>query len=240
MLNLAISLAATAAVFAVGTVVAGHWIAGFAPAILVLLVTYFLLARRTSNRLQAVMEAAGKAAQRQKLDEARRLLEEARPLGRWQFLVESQVEAQLGALDYILRDFKSARPHLEKAFSRNWMAQGMLAAIDFRDGDVEAAAKRMEKVNLFARKEALYWGLYAYLHAESRQPEKALEILGRALKLLPRNEALKGMQQAVSNRKKLRMKDFGDTWYTFFPEQFPMRRAAQQAVQGRGYPMPRR
>jgi tetratricopeptide (TPR) repeat protein len=240
MLNLLVALVATSAVFLVGTFVAGHWIAGFAPAVIVLVVTYYLLARRTSSRLQAIMEAAGKAAQRQKLDEARKILESARPLGRWQFLVEAQVEAQLGALDYILRDFAAARPHLQKAFSRNWMAQGMLAAIDFRDGNIDAAAKRLEKANLFARKEALYWGLYAYIYAEGKRQDEALVILGRALKLLPQNEALKGMQQAVSNRKKLRMKDFGDTWYTFFPEQFPMRRAAQQAMQGRGYPMPRR
>jgi tetratricopeptide (TPR) repeat protein len=251
MLNLAISLVATVAVFVLGTFVAGTWIAGFAPAVLVLALCYFLLARRTSNKLQAVMEAASKAAmaassraQAQgrppKLDEARKILDDARHLGRWQFLVEAQIEAQLGALDYVLRDFAAARPHLQKAFSRNWMAQGMLAAIDFREGQIDAAVKRLEKVHLFARKEATYWGLYAYILAESKRRDEALVILGRALKILPDNEALKSMQQAVSNSKKLRMKDFGSPWYTFFPEHVPIRRVAQQGPPGRGYPMPRR
>jgi tetratricopeptide (TPR) repeat protein len=251
MLNLAISLVATLAVFVLGTLVAGTWIAGFAPAVLVLVLTYFLLARRTSNQLRAVMEAANQAAMAAgsraqgqgrppKLDEAREILDGARHLGRWQFLVEAQIEAQLGALDYVMRDFSAARPHLERAFSRNWMAQGMLAAIDFREGQIDAAVKRLEKVSLFARKEATYWGLYAYILAESKRQDEALVVLGRALKILPDNEALKSLQQAISNRKKLRMKEFGNNWYTFFPEQVPIRRIAQQGPPGRGYPMPRR
>ncbi|MFH1469834.1 MAG: hypothetical protein ABIO70_35955 [Pseudomonadota bacterium] len=251
MLNLAISIIATLVAFVLGALM-GHWAYGFAPAVLVLVLTYFLLARRTSNKLQVAMEAANKAAMAAssraqalgrppKLDEARKILDDARHLGRWQFLLEAQIEAQLGALDYVMRDFKAARVHLEKSFSRNWMAQGMLAAIDFREGQVDAGVKRLEKVSLFARKEASYWGLYAYILAESKRQDQALEVLGRALKILPENEALKALQQAISNRKKLKMKEFGNSWFTFFPEQVPVRRVAQQAVQqGRGYPMPRR
>jgi hypothetical protein len=242
MINLLIAIGSAAAAFIVGMAVAGHWIAGFLPGLLVLLIVYFLLARRTSSKLQALMEQAGKAIQRQKIDEARRILEAGRPLGRWQFLVEGQIEAQLGALAYLERDWGRARAHLLKAFSRNWMAQGMLAAMDFREKQADAGLERLEKASGFAKKESLFWGLYAYILAESKQQDRALEVLARGLKVMPENEGLKGLQQAISNkRRKLKMGNlFGNNWYTFFPEQFPVRRYQNAALQGRGFPQPRR
>jgi tetratricopeptide (TPR) repeat protein len=242
MINLLIAIVSATAAFLVGMLVAGHWIAGFLPGILVLFILYFVLARRTSNQLQAIMETAGKAIQRQKVDEARRILETARPLGRWQFMVEGQIEAQLGALAYLERDWKRARAHLDKAFSRNWMAQGMLASMDLREKNAEKGVERMEKASSFAKKESLYWGLYAYILAESKQQDQALEVLARGLKVMPDNEGLKGLQKAISNkRRKLKMGSlFGNQWYTFFPEQFPVRRYQNAAMQGRGFPQPRR
>ncbi len=242
MINLLIAIGSAAAAFIVGMAVAGHWIAGFLPGLLVLFIVYFLLARRTSNKLQALMELAGKAIQRQKVDEARRVLEAGRPLGRWQFMVEGQIEAQLGALAYLERDWKRARGHLDKAFSRNWMAQGMLAAMDLREKNSQVGIERLEKASGFAKKEAMFWGLYGYILAESKQQDKALEVVARGLKVMPENEGLKGLQQAISNkRNKLKMGTlFGNQWYTFFPEQFPVKRYQQAAVQGRGFPQPRR
>jgi hypothetical protein len=242
MINLLIAIGSASAAFILGMTVAAHWIAGFLPGLLVLVIVYFLLARRTSGKLQALMELAGKAIQRQKLDEARRVLEAGRPLGRWQFLVEGQIEAQLGALAYLERDWGRARAHLLKAFSRNWMAQGMLAAMDFREKQADVGLERLEKASGFAKKESLFWGLYAYILAETKQQDKALEVLARGLKVMPDNAGLKGLQQAISNkRRKLKMGNlFGNNWYTFFPEQFPVRRYQNAAVQGRGFPQPRR
>jgi len=240
MYNLLISIAIAAASFGLGMSVAGHWIAGFLPAVLALFISYFLLARRTSSQLQAVLELTTKALQRQRVDDARRLLDGARSLGRWQFLVEAQIEAQLGALAYLERDFGRARKHLEKAFSRNWSAQGMLASIYFREGEVDKAVERLEKASGFAKKEALFWGLYGYILAQSKRQDEALAVVARGLKVMPDNEALKGLQKAISNRRKIRMKAFGQSWYSFFPEQFPARRYQHQAQQGRGFPQPRR
>lgn len=242
MINLLIAIGSAAAAFIVGMAVGGHWIAGFLPGMLVLFIVYFVLARRTSSKLQALMEEAGKAIQRQNVAEARRLLELGRPLGRWQFLVQGQIEAQLGALAYLERDWGRARTHLDKAFSRNWMAQGMLAAMDLREKNAATGVERLEKASGFAKKEAMFWGLYAYVLVESKQQDKALEVVARGLKVMPENEGLKGLQQAISNkRRKLKMGTlFGNQWYTFFPEQFPVRRYQQAAVQGRGFPQPRR
>ena len=240
MINLLLALGIALATFLLGWTVGGVWIAGFVPAILALVVAYVLLARRTGNRLQAMMEQVTALLKKQRVDEAKALLESARALGRWQFLVGAQVDAQLGALAYFEKDWAKARRYLARAWSRNWQAQGMLAALDFREGKVDAALGRMKKSEGPGRKEALFWGLWAYLLVETGRRDEALAVLGRALKALPSSEPLKALQQSVSNDKKVRMKVFGPAWYSFFPEQIPIQRMAAQAPRGRGFPQPRR
>ena len=76
---------------------------------------------------------------------------------------------------------------------------------------------------------------------QNKRQDEALEVLARGLKVMPDNQALKDLRQAVSNkRRKLKMKGFGSQWYMFFPEQVPMRRYQQQAQMARGFPQPRR
>ena len=239
MYNLLISLLITALAYALGAVVASTWIAGLPPAVLALGISYVLLARRTGRQLQEVVERVTELLKKQRLTDAVRMLEAARPLGRWQFLVTSQLESQLGALAYMQRDFKTARPHLEKAYSRDWAALCMRAALAFREKDLEQARKLMDKAKGPGKKQAIYWGLYTYILVENGLKDEALTLLAEALKVLPDSEPLKTARNSVSNNKKLRMKLFGQQWYTFFPEKFPVRRYAQ-APQGKTYPMPRR
>ncbi|MBN1334840.1 MAG: hypothetical protein JXB39_02655 [Deltaproteobacteria bacterium] len=239
MYNLLIALGIATATFLLGTAVAG-WIAGFIPATLALGIAYVLLARRTGNRLQAVMEKVTAALKKQRVGDAKALLESARSLGRWQFLVEAQVDAQVGALAYFEKDWTRARRYLAKAWSRNWQAQGMLAALDFREGKVDAALARLKKSEGPGRKEALFWGLWAYLLVEGGRRDEALAVLGKGLKQLPSSEPLKALHQSISNDRKVRMKVFGPGWYAFFPEHIPIQRVAAQAPRGRGFPQPRR
>jgi tetratricopeptide (TPR) repeat protein len=239
MYNLLIALAIAALAFLLGLLIGGHWIAGFAPALFAVFIAYFLLARRSTRQLQKYLDQAVEALKKQKIDQARSVLEAARPLARWQFFIGQSIDSQLGAIAYMQRDFVTARKHLERSFSRNWSAMGMLAALDFRDGKVDIAVKRLSRCEILSKKEPLFWGLWAYLLVESKRQDEALAILARGLAAVPTSEALKGMREAVSNRKKLRMKAFGDQWYSFFPEQFPVQRI-MGAPPDRGYPMPRR
>jgi tetratricopeptide (TPR) repeat protein len=238
MYNLLLSIGLGVAGYFAGMLVARHWIAGFVPAILAMGIGYFLLARRSTRQLRKLLDQAGELLRKQRIDQARAVIESGRKLAHWQFLVGATVNAQLGMLAYIQRDFPKARSFLEKAFNRDWSAMGMLAALDFREARVDQAVKRLKKCEIFAKKEAVFWGLWAYIHVESKQRDEALAVLGRALAALPGSEALKQMQECVANRKKLRMKAFGDPWYAFFPEQIPLQRV--NAAPNRGYPPPKR
>ncbi|MDP6932220.1 MAG: hypothetical protein QGG40_04850 [Myxococcota bacterium] len=241
MYNLAISFLLGTLCFGIGWVVAGNWVAGFVPALLGLVICYISLARRTGRKLQALAELAAKEFQQGRLANGRRILEKGLDLGRWQFLVESQIHAQLGAIDYMQRDWKAARSHLEQAWSRNWMAQGMLAAIDHRQGRRAQGLERLAGSTGPGKKEAAFWGLYAWMHLENGERDKALEVLNRGLEKLPDSGALKSMAQAVRNKRKVKMKAFAPTWYQLFPEHMPKKAMMAHAANRPGaWPQPRR
>jgi tetratricopeptide (TPR) repeat protein len=228
MFNLVIALAIGAAFFILGVFVSGgEFIAGFIPALIAFGTAYVLLARRTGKKFQALMARVGAALQKQRLREGVQLLESARKLGRWQFLIGPQVDAQLGALAYLQRDWPKARKHLVKAWKRDWHAVGMLAAMDYREGEVDAAVQRLKKVRGAGKKEGVYWALSIYFLASNKRYDDALAICTEAAKALPDNQALKKLRGQVANRRKLKMKPLGQTWYQFFPEHIPQKARIQ-------------
>jgi hypothetical protein len=133
----------------------------------VLALSYFFLARRSGRQLEAIFKRAVKEFEGGRVEQGRRIFEEGFALARWQFLIAAQIHAQLGSIDYLQQNFKAARKHLEKAWSRNWQAQAMLAAIDHREGNNAAALERLEKLKSAGAKEAVYWGLFAYIATEA-------------------------------------------------------------------------
>jgi tetratricopeptide (TPR) repeat protein len=173
-------------------------------------------------------------------EQGRKIFEEGFALARWQFLVAAQIHAQLGSIDYLQQNFKAARKHLEKAWSRNWQAQAMLAAIDHRERNNAAALERLEKLKSAGAKEAVYWGLFAYIATEAGNADKALEVLDLGQQQLPSSDALKNMANQVRNKKDVKMKPFAPGWYQFFPEHIPKEALMNARRPGKTYPQPRR
>ena len=239
MYNLLLAVAIAAVIYAAVAWWAG-WLAGFLPAIIVLVVAYVILARRSGRQLEAIFKRAMKEMEGGRVDQGRRIIEEGFALAPWQFLVKAQIHAQLGSIDYMRRDFHSARKHLEKAWSRHWQAQAMLAAIDHRAGDNAKALERLEKLKSAGAKEAVYWGLFAYVAIEAGDPDKALNVLDQGQKQLPSSESIKNMANQVRNKKKVKMKPFAPGWYQFFPEQIPKESLMGVQRPGKTYPQPRR
>jgi tetratricopeptide (TPR) repeat protein len=239
MYNLLLALALAAVVYVLVGWWAG-WIAGFLPAIIVLLVAYVLLARRSGRQLEAIFKRAMKEMEGGRVDQGRKIIEEGFALSRWQFLVGAQIHAQLGSIDYLQKNFKSARKHLEKAWSRHWQAQAMLAAIDHREGDNAKALERLEKLKSAGAKEAVYWGLFAYVAMQAGDTDKALKVLDQGQQQLPSSDSIKNMANQVRNKKDVKMKPFAPGWYQFFPEHIPKESLMQARRPGYTYPQPRR
>jgi tetratricopeptide (TPR) repeat protein len=239
MYNLLIAIAIASAVYAAVAWWTG-WLAGILPGAIAFGVAYVLLARRSGRKLEAIFKRAMKELEGRRVDQGRKILEEGFALGRWQFLVAAQIHAQLGSIDYLKGDYKSARKHLERAWSRNWQAKAMLAAIDHREGNHAKALEQLEKIKSVGAKEALYWGLFAYIATEAGDDDKALKVLDQGVQQLPSSDSLKNMANQVRNKKKVKMKPFAPGWYQFFPEQIPKEMLMQAQRPGKTYPQPRR
>lgn len=257
MYNLLISIALGLVAGLAGGVIVGQAIAGIIPGVLVAVIAYFLLARRTGQQLQAIVAQAmtefqalqnvqpprtPAEAQRlrnlqlEKIEKGKEILRTGFALGPWQFLINEQLHAQIGAIDYMQMSWGEARESLDKAWSRNWQAMAMLSCLDYREKKHGEALQRMEAMKLTARKDPLYWGLYAWLSLKAGKRDDAVRVANEGLTHCEGSEPLTQMAAALANKKPVHVEGFAPGWYQFFPEQSPQYRQAEKQSKKHGKP----
>ena len=246
MNNLILSLTAAFVGLLVGAQF-GSWTTGIAPAIIIFIAAWIVLMRRVSKKVEAIMILAGKEFEAGRIEAGKRIVESARPLGRWQFLLEEQIDGQLGSVEYMQRNYKAARKILEKAGTRNWQSVGMLAAMDIRTGAKAKAVTRMTEVKRAGKKDPTMWGVLVYSCVQAGDMDLALQSVTEALasKDLGNSAPLLALQTAIQNGKGKKFKwakTFGQPWLMFFPEQASNKMLQGQMYAGsrKTYPMPRR
>jgi tetratricopeptide (TPR) repeat protein len=192
------------------------------PGVLALVVAYFLLARRTWKKLEAIFEVMQKDVQGQKFEKAVQTLQGGFVLAPWQFLVASQLHSNIGMLLYIRQDMDAALPHLEKSFSRHWIARGMLGVARYRKRDLDGARKVLDDAVKVNKKEGVLWSAYAWILEKEGRHEDAIAVLSRAVAANASDEKLKSSLQALQNGKKLKLgKLYGEQWFQFMLERPP-------------------
>jgi tetratricopeptide (TPR) repeat protein len=223
MWNLLISLAVGAAVaLAIRFGTELGWAAAVFPGLVAAVAAYLVLARRTWKKLEKIFAGMQREVQARKLDKAIQTLETGFPLAPWQFLVASQLHSNIGILQYLQQDFDAALPHLEKSFSRNWIARGMLGVARYKKRDLPGAKGVFENAVKVNKKEGVLWSTYAWILERENQHEQALAVLGRAVQANPSDEKLKTSLQALQNGKKLKLgKLYEEQWFQFHLEQPP-------------------
>lgn len=222
MFNLLIALAAGVVAFLVVYATGLPWWGAAFPALVALLATYFVLARRTLKKLEALMMSAQRDLAAQRVEPGLAKIRSGFDLARWQFLVASQVHAQLGMLLYMLKRFDEAKPHLEKSYVRIGQARAMLGALLYQRKDYPGMVRVFEEAVRFNKKDGLLWSVYAWCLENSGQHDKAVEVLSRAVAASPDDERLKAGQLALQNDKRLRLKAYGQEWWAFHLERPPM------------------
>ncbi|HEY6004488.1 MAG TPA: tetratricopeptide repeat protein [Anaeromyxobacter sp.] len=196
--------------------------AAILPGVLATAVAYFVLARRTWKKLEAVFEAMQKDVQARKLDKAVLTLQGGFGLAPWQFLVASQLHSNIGILLYLREDLEAALPHLEKSFSRNWIARGMLGVTRYRKRDLDGARKVLDDAVKTNKKEGVLWSAYAWILEKEGRHDEAIALLSRAVAANASDEKLKTSLQALQNGKKLKLgKLYGEQWFQFMLERPP-------------------
>lgn len=197
-------------------------VAAIFPGVLALAVAYFVLARRTWKKLEVIFETMQREAQAQKFDKAIATLQGGFVLAPWQFLVASQLHSNIGILMYLRQDLEGALPHLEKSFTRNWIARGMLAVARYRKRDLAGMERVFDEAVKVNKKEGVLWSAYAWILEKEDRHEDAIKLLGRAVAANPSDEKLKGSLQALQNGKKLKLgKLYGQEWFQFMLERPP-------------------
>jgi tetratricopeptide (TPR) repeat protein len=234
MINLALSLAAGIAT-AVAVRLAGFsLIAGIVPGTVVFLGVMIALGRRSFTQVQKVMAqvqaelssiGGNQKEAKVKADKAIKLLEGALPIGKWQFLIESQIWGQIGTIKYLFKDLDGALEAFGKAGSRDMWAQALTAAIRYQRKDFSAMESSFEAAVTAGKKEGVVWAAYAWCLAQQKEGDKALRVLARAVEANPNDEKLKKALTDLQNDKRLKMKAWEPMWWQFGLEAPPMPQA---------------
>ena len=238
MYNLLISLGGATLTFLLLFFSFNFWAAIF-PALIVLVAIYIVLSRKTYGKFQTIMmnmqlefQRLGKIKnpQLRSVEPAVKLLKDGYPLGKWQFFITPQLDAQIGVIYYTNGKTKTALPYLKKAFLRHWSAQGMLASYYYKEKEYDQMHSIFSAALKANKKVPLLYNMYAWILLELDKRDQAQEILQKGITFLPENNELKKSLINVQNNKKIRLKGYGDEWYQFRLEKHPREVQAQKPV----------
>lgn len=232
MYNLLISLAAgllTSVVF--GMIFGqGSWsiVYGIVPGFLVFVAAYIWLARRSLKQVQALGETAQAQLQSRNIDRAVEIFKQGYPIGKWQFMVRPQLDAQIGTLLFVAERFNESEPYLKNAFSKNWTARAMLGVLYYKRRKFDEMEKAFEAAAMANKKEALLWNLYAYCLWKSKQRDKAIKVLNEAVETLDGHKVTEKNLKALQNNRKMKMRSWNQLWYQFHLDRMPAQRQRVQ------------
>ncbi|HZI11266.1 MAG TPA: tetratricopeptide repeat protein [Myxococcus sp.] len=231
MYNLLISLAVGIAVALLVKLAGFSLWAGLIPAILAMVATFVLLAKRVADRIQKLMAVVQQDLQTQptsqkdaqaKVDRAVKTLEQGLVYEKWQFLVGPEIHAQMGMLKYMVKDLDGAKAHFDKASSRNYMAKAMEGALLYQRKDFPAMKAAFEAAVKAGKKESIIWAVYAWCLMQNKEKDEALRVLARGVEANPKDEKLKTSLGQLQNDKRLKMKPYEPMWWQFGLEAPPV------------------
>jgi tetratricopeptide (TPR) repeat protein len=212
------------------------WQMGIVLTILVSLVSFVVISRILAKRIEPRFLAIQRQIQAGQTQLAISQLEEMRPLGRWQVLLEGQIHAQIGLLAYASGDEERALAHLEKASLRAPEARLALAALEYRRGQSQKAHQVLDMAIRANKKNLFLYHVQAWMLAKEGERDAAIEKLLACQKIEPSNEATSDNLSRLRNNKKLNMKRFGMSWFGLQLEKPPAQlRAAQGMTVRKGF-----
>lgn len=226
MINLAIALGSGLVVFA-GLFFSKILSAAEAtlPAGLVIVITYFVIARKTFAKVEKIFGEAAQAlgSMPPKFDLGIATLEKAYAYASRQIGVRSQVDTQIGVVYFLQKEFAKAQPYLQRSLGfGHWLGGAMLGVIYYKKKNHAEMKKTFDVVTKRAGKQGLVWCLYAYLLSQIGEKSEAMKVLLDGSKKAKDDERVKENLLALQNDKKIKMKGYKEQWYQFHLESPPM------------------
>ena len=194
------------------------------PALVAGVAVYFVILRAVNKRLQQELSGLQALLVNRNVEGALALIESLKArYSKLVFLLGAQLDGQTGSILYMKKDFDRAKPYLERAFVRMWDAKLMLAVLLSKKGDLKGVDELLERVAKYSPKQGLLYSTWAWMHWKADDNKKAIEILARGKDVLGESDPhLNQNLLALQNDKKMKMKGYGEVWYTFQLEQHPM------------------
>jgi tetratricopeptide (TPR) repeat protein len=196
---------------------------------------YILLLKQVMNRINTAMDAVQKDLMANRPEAAiLKLQAMKKKYAYWQFMIDKQMNSQIGMVHYMRRDFNKAYEYLGKGFVRHWIAMAMLAIIYMKRNQPQKMIATFDKALAGTRKEALLWSLYAFCLEKVGDRNKAVSIMEKGLKKVGSDELMASNLDALKSGGKMKMQSYGDIWYQFqLEKQGAMIRKQTKAIQGR-------
>ena len=153
--------------------------------LIVFMLIYILLLKQIMNRINVAMESVQKDIMANRPEAAIHKLESMqKKYANWQFFIKKQMNAQIGMVYYLRRDFTKAYDYLQEGFVRHWVAMAMLAIIQMKRNQPKNMIATFDKALAVTRKEPLLWNLYAFCLDKIGDRNKAVIIMDGCLTCL--------------------------------------------------------
>lgn len=235
MINIAISL-----LFGVGTffllhfTLPGHWVTGIILGQIAAIAVFFLLAKLIMKKVTAVIEQANEELTKGQFDRAINILESGFKYQYRHPFIASQLNSQIGVIQYYKKDLKKAEEYLAKGIASHYIGQCMLGILYMKKKDEENMNKAFKAATRASGKESIVWSLYAYCLSSLGKKDEAIEVLNKGLKRLPSDENIKANLTALQNNQKMKMRAYKDMWSIFMLEKTIVRQQPPKFVRGGG------
>jgi len=196
---------------------------------------YVLMLKQVMKRVGESMDVVQKDMMANRPEAAIHKLEAVqKKYAYWQFFIKKQMNAQIGMIYYMRRDFTKAYDYLEQGFVRHWVAMAMLAIIQMKRNQSKKMIATFEKAVAGTRKEPLLWSLYAFCMDKIGDNNKAVSIMEKGLKKVGKDELMSANLEALKAGSKMKMQGYGDLWHQFqLEKQGDLIRKHTKAMQGR-------
>jgi tetratricopeptide (TPR) repeat protein len=194
--------------------------------------------RRKANQIQRSFAGSPKAMQgllekeqTKALKEALAIMDEAKPLYRWNMLAERQTNTFRAQLHYQLKEFDEADRLLKKAFIFDPVTQAMKFARQYMRGEKAELDKAFKKAikPKHAAKVQILCALYSWILVKENRIDDAVAFLAK-VKDSADSDVLKANWEHLANGrvKQFSNAGFGDLWYALHLEQPKAVKAPQQ------------
>lgn len=197
--------------------------------------------RRKIMALQNKMQSGPKfqaqieKEQADSIREAIKMLDELKPIQKWNLLVLRQYNTFKGQMLFQIKDFEGAAPLLDKALVLEPLTLAMQMVLMYKKGDMKKLEKAFYKgTGRFKdEKGTLLYALYSWVLVAENRPSEAVAILDEGRKKCESEVLQQNWDHLVNGRsKRFSNAALGEQWFALYLENPPQQKMKAQSPFG--------